>query len=111
MLNRCAVIVRPAQPFLDWAAQVNPAEALPGPEGEAVVYLLPECNDREEAWEMLEEVYLDIFENELDAWHADSGEWPEERTFEMFAAWFKVDINTVIEDLCDYELENDDGME
>jgi hypothetical protein len=42
MLNRCALIVRPKQPFLDWAAQLDDSGLVPDVKGEQTVYLVPE---------------------------------------------------------------------
>ena len=37
MLNRGALIVRPAQPYLDWAASLDDSGILPDPDGEVTV--------------------------------------------------------------------------
>jgi len=104
MINRTAVLVRPRQPFVDWAGQLDDRNLLPDPEGERTVYLVPDCKDDIEAWRILEEGYADIFENELFAWHTIEADWPKKRTFEMFRAWFEIEISSIIEDFCDYEL-------
>lgn len=104
MLNRGAVIVRPRQPYLDWAANLDDSGLVPRRDGEKTVYLLPsyECDD--EAWEILAEVWETIFESELWAWHTDEAGWPQDRTFAMFKEWFDVELHSVIEDLCADEL-------
>src|SRR5213594_2183236 len=71
MLNRGAVIVRPRQPYLDWAAGLDDSGLMPDPNDEQTVYLIPSYDDDEEAWEILGEVYPAIFENELYGWHTD----------------------------------------
>src|SRR5215469_18240881 len=65
MLNRGVVIVRPKQPYLDWAAGLDDSELVPDPNAEQTVYLIPSYSDDEEAWEILERVHPAIFENEL----------------------------------------------
>lgn len=45
MLNRGALIVRPKQPFLDWAAGLDDSGIVPDVEGERTVYLIPQFED------------------------------------------------------------------
>ena len=42
MLNRAVLIVRPKQPFLDWAAQLDDSGLVRNVEGEQTAYLVPE---------------------------------------------------------------------
>lgn len=63
----------------------------------------------EDAWEILEEFYEEIFPNELGGWHTDPEAWPQNRTFEMFQQWFHVEFHSVVEDLCDDELFDEDS--
>ncbi len=65
MLSRGVVIVRPKQPYLDWAAGLDDSGIVPDPNDEQTVYLIPSYGDDEEAWEILESVHPAIFENEL----------------------------------------------
>jgi hypothetical protein len=108
MLNRGVVIVRPNQPYLDWAAGLDDSGIVPNPSDEQTVYLIPSYEDDDEAWEVLEDVYSEIFENELYGWHTDEGAWPKDRDFEMFKQWFKIELHSVVEDLCDYEIFDED---
>ena len=48
MLNRGVVIVRPKQPYLDWAAGLDDSELVPDPNVEQIVYLIPRYGDDEE---------------------------------------------------------------
>ena len=107
MINRGAVIVRPKQPYIDWADQLDDSDVLPSTEGEKTVYLLPEYDDDLEALEILSQCYDIIFETELDGWHTDEAAWPEQRTFAMFREWFAFEFHSVVDDLCDYEVVND----
>ncbi len=111
MLNRSTVMVRPKQPYLDWAARLDDSGVLPDPDDERTVYLIPEYDDEDSAWEILEEIYLEIFERELEGWDEDESTWPQERTFAMFQEWFDIEVNSLVEDLCGYELIDDDEME
>ena len=109
MLNRGVVIVRPNQPYLDWAAGLDDSGIVPDPNNEQTVYLIPSYEDDDEACEILEEVYSEIFENELYGWHTDEAAWPRGRDFAMFKEWFEVELHTVVEDLCDFEIVDEDN--
>ncbi len=111
MLNRGVVIVRPKQPYLDWAAGLDDSGIVPDPNDEQTIYLIPSFDDEEEAWEILEKMHRAIFENELYGWHTDETAWPQGRDFAMFKAWFEIELRSVVEDLCDYVIidEDDEG--
>ena len=111
MLNRGAVIVRPKQPYLDWAAGLDDSAIVPDPQSEQTVYLIPSYEDEAEAWRILERVYPAIFENELFGWHTDEAAWPRGRDFAMFKAWFAVECHSIVEDLCDFEILEEDDEE
>lgn len=104
MLNRGVLIVRPKQPYLDWATQIDDSDLAPDPEGEQTVYLVPSFESDEEAQEVLEEVYETVFELELAGWSTDESEWPENRDFATFQDWFDIELHSVVEDLCDDEI-------
>ena len=56
-INRSAVVVIPAQPFLDWLHQADPTSAqlsLNDLRKEATLYLLPEYDTEEEARQHLQ---------------------------------------------------------
>ena len=108
MINRGVLIVRPKQPFLDWAAGLDDSGVLPDVEGEQTVYLIPEFDTPRDANSIIEQVYLEVFENELYGWHTDESEWPVNRDLQTFREWFVIELHSVVEDLCDYEMIDDD---
>jgi len=108
MLNRSLLIVRPGQPFLDWAAQLDDSGVLPSVEGEQTAYLIPEFEDDEEAEQVLEAVFAEVFERELHGWHTDEDAWPQARTLGMFRQWFTIELHSVVEDLCADEIFDDE---
>jgi hypothetical protein len=108
MLNRGVVIVRPKRPYLDWAAGLDDSETVPDPTGEQTVYLIPSYEDAETAFEFLETLHPAIFENELYGWHTDEAAWPRGRNFAMFKDWFEIELHSVVEDLCDFEIVDED---
>jgi hypothetical protein len=51
-LNRSAIVVRPRSPFLDWLHAADPTSVtltLPDLAREPMIYLIPACDDAEEA--------------------------------------------------------------
>jgi hypothetical protein len=109
MLNRSAIIVRPNQPFLDWAATLDGSDLEPDQEGDQTVYLIPEYEDDFEAAVVLSQIYDIIFEEELFAWHTDESEWPKNRSYSMFREWFNIEFHSIVEDICSYEIEDDES--
>ena len=108
MINRGVLIVRPKQPFLDWAAGLDDSGVLPNVTGEQTVYLIPEFEMPDEAQSILKKVYLEVFENELWGWHTDESAWPKKRDLKTFREWFAIELHSVVEDLCDYEIIKED---
>lgn len=108
MLNRGVLIVRPKQPYLDWAAGLDDSGLVPDAEGERTVYLIPSFEDDSEAEEVLEEVYGVVFDLELDGWHTDESAWPRNRTLAMFKEWFHIELHSVVEDLVDDDIVDDE---
>jgi hypothetical protein len=108
MLNRAALIVRPAQPYLDWAENLDDSGILPDPEGEVTVYLVPEYEDDQTADKVLRRVYAEVFERELYGWCTDESLWPKHRTFAMFKKWFRIETHSIVEDLSGDPLFDDD---
>jgi hypothetical protein len=108
MLNRGVVIVTPKQPYLDWAAGLDDSGIVPDINDEKTIYLIPSFESTEDAWSLLEEIYEEIFDNELFGWHTDPSAWPPNRSFEMFQEWFHIEFHSVVEDLCDYEILDED---
>ena len=108
MLNRGVLIVRPRQPYLDWAAGLDDSGLVPDPDDEQTIYLIPSFEDNEEAWGILEEIYAEVFERELDGWHTDETAWPQNRDFAMFKEWFDIELHSVVEDLSAEEIIDDE---
>ncbi len=113
LVNRTALVVKPKQPYIDWANSLDsssdgPVLSLEDPELDHNVYLVDEVIDPDELQEQLRRHYRTIFENELRDWHLLEADWPQGRDFEMFEAWFTVETHSVVIDLSDYELEVED---
>ena len=107
MINRSAVLVRPRQPFLDWATAHGGGLEYPS-DDERTVYLLPDFEDDDGAEAVLQHFYDIIFEEELSGWMNDPSTWPENRNYEMFLDWFEVEQNSVVQDIVDGDPLEDD---
>ena len=101
LINRSLAIIIPKQPFVDWANQ------LPGPElkltlkdvqKECQAVLIPEYDTEDEAKEYINDLYEDIFAQELFSWTTEESEWPQERTKELFWRWFEVTFHSMVFD-------------
>ena len=108
MLNRAAIVVCPAEHYIAWARSLDDSGLTPNPDGERTVYLVPEFGDAGEAEDILESVYADIFERTLEEWHTVEADWPKNRTFAMFRKWFRIEMHSVVEDLCLEPIEDDE---
>lgn len=110
MINRSAIVVKPAQPFLDWLHRVDPTSAhlmLDDLRLDSTIYLLPECEGKEEGIEYLREVCTEIFEEQLDGWYRVPAAWPAERDLNAFLLWFKWSLHSMIIDLGDDLIEHE----
>ena len=94
-INRSAILVRPAQPFLDWLRRVDPTSAqlkLEDLQREPTIYLVAECDSLDQAMEYLGESIRDIFEEQLDGWYRAPEVWPAKRNLTTFQSWFEVTL-------------------
>jgi hypothetical protein len=111
MVNRSALLVKPAQPFLDWLHRVDPTSAqlkLEDLAREPTIYLLPEWETEEEALEHLAAVSSEIFEEQLNGWYRVPSVWPDDRELNAFLRWFDCSFHSVVVDLCDGRLRHTD---
>ena len=102
-INRSAVVVIPAQPFLDWLHEVDPTSAaltLNDLRDEPTIYLLAEYDTAEEARHPLQSRCKEIFEEQLEGWFRVPTAWPTDRTFKACKLWFEYHFHSVLIDLC-----------
>ena len=102
-LNRFALIVRPAGPFIEWAAKafgepIGNVQIELG-EMEPNIYLLPESNAADLGHPtVLKAHWQAIFKEELEGWCTDKKTWPQSLSEDLFRAWFKLDFCTMVYD-------------
>lgn len=113
VINRTAVTITGAQPYLDWTSQ-HDADATKGqltvgrakPFG--TTFLLPEVEFEIELREWIEENVAELFEFQLSAWTDDEPTWPKTRDVQTFFEWFRVDISSVVIDAADEPLQGEE---
>jgi hypothetical protein len=113
VINRTAVSITGAQPYVDWTRQHDSATdrgmltvARARPYGTA--YLLPEFELEEDVQEWVEDNALWMFEFQLSAWTDDEAAWPQPRDLKTFREWFRVEIHSVVVDMADDDIEGEE---
>jgi hypothetical protein len=113
LLNRTAVTVTGAQPYLDWMlhhdadrdrGHITVARAKPY----GAAYLLPEFELEEDVQEWVEENAGWLFEFHLSAWTEDESAWPATRDLKTFREWFRIDIHNIVVDMAEDEIEGEE---
>jgi hypothetical protein len=103
-INRSLVVLKPQQPFLDWARTLDEKDkdlTLEELTEDSTAYLIPELWEDPDQQLLLESHYDVLFEEELALWGADEATWPQQRDLKMFLDWFKVEFHSLVLDLCD----------
>ena len=110
-INRSALVVKPAQLFLDWLHRVDQTSVhltLDDLRLEPTIYLLPEWNNEEEALQLLAEVSNEIFEDQLNGWYRLPSVWPATRDLKTFLLWFDCSFHSMVVDVCSEHLRHED---
>lgn len=100
-IDRNAILVRPKQPFFDWVNAVFNDDKPMNEKEECNIYLLHEKGSNEEVIKWVRTHFDEIFANELNDWYTDESRWPQKRTYAIFAAWFDVEVHSMVLDLED----------
>lgn len=111
MLNRSLVIVKVKEPFQKWL------QALPEPfdatlevlNQDPSCYLLPQYEDDSEREHLMGQIFDYIFEEQLYSYWTQESDWPSIRDLETFKQWFSLEFSSLVEDLVDLPLEDDDA--
>jgi hypothetical protein len=69
---------------------------------------VPEFEDDMEAMKVLSEGYESMFAEQGAGRHTEESASPRNRTFKMFREWFFIEQLSLIIDLCDYPVQDDD---
>lgn len=106
-INRNAFTVTPKQPFHEWLRKIEGNSLFPQEILESHVYLLEETDTNEEIEFWLRNNYDKIFRLELESWFVDEKQWPKNRNYDLFKAWFDISYQSMIYDLEDRPVQKD----
>jgi hypothetical protein len=101
-VKRTAIIVKPKQPYIQWANSLDDDGVKRGEgfEPEHTVYLIEDIGDYEGDMEAMVAPYFEfIFEEELNEWHRLESDWPARRDLAAFLQWFEVEYHSMVLDL------------
>ena len=88
-INRAALIVRPKQPYVDWANSVDndgPRAILQELRTDPSIYLVETFDFLDDFDLLVDDTWEWIFREQLNGWMRDPDLWPEGLTREMFRA-------------------------
>ena len=103
VLNRIAITINGAQPYLDWTRSRD-ADFSKGTltvartKSYGSEFLLPEFEVEDELQEWVEDNFAWLFEFQLAAWTEDESAWPVTRDLKTFREWFRIEIQSVVVD-------------
>jgi hypothetical protein len=112
VINRTAVTIVGAQPYLDWTRQTDAdfnrgSLTVARAKTFGSAFLLPELELEEEIQEWVEDNAEWLFEFQLSAWTEDESTWPADRSLKTFREWFRIDIHNVVVDVGDTDIEGE----
>jgi hypothetical protein len=113
LVNRTAVTITGAQPYLDWMRQTD-ADFNKGSLTVSRVktygsaFLLPEFDLEEDLQEWVEENAAWLFEFQLATWTDDEASWPPTRDLKTFREWFRIDVHSVVVDIGEDDIEGEE---
>lgn len=110
MLNRCVVIVKAKEPFLEWLKGLPDAcdFGMDVVNDDNTAYLLPDYEDDRKRDRILSRYFGLIFEERLAAWWTEEKDWPSKRDLRTFKRWFDIEFHSIVLDLVDGPIFDDE---
>ena len=102
LINRSVVVVRPRQPYIDWANSMDdggPLGNLEDMRQDPPAYLVDNVESREDLSRVLDFCWEPIFEEQLGRWMRDPDVWPKQITREIFVEWFDCELYVMVWDV------------
>lgn len=103
--HKSIVIIRPKQPFVDWANQLPDSKetqvTLDSLKDDNTAILIPPYDDETEARRSIRKYWEELFKQELYGWCTNEDWWPKNRTKKMFWQWFAVEFHSMVYDIND----------
>lgn len=111
LVDRSVVVLKPTQNFLDWLNSTHSSHDMPDLTLNQIrlnctTFLIPQCDQPEQAVAYIGDRFQEILDAELSTWVADDGELPPNRDFEMFVNFFELEIHDTVLDLEEVQLTN-----
>ena len=109
-IDRSVAIIKPKQPFVDWANSVGDEEeqySISDFSTDCSVILLPVVDSDEVAEALIKDMFQDVFELELSSWIGVDDMWPENLTYKMFLDWFDVEFHSMVFDSLKDDIEKE----
>lgn len=101
-VKRTALVVKPKQPYIEWANGLDEGGVKLGDEftPEHTIYLVEDITgDLVDVEAIIAPHFAAIFEEELNDWHRVERDWPVNRDLTLFQAWFDVEVHSMVLDL------------
>lgn len=111
VVNRSAVILKPRQPFVDWANSL-PGETkvtLEELRADPTVTLLPESERPGAQMQYVQRHCSELFSYQLWSWHTDEAGWPAKRDWRVFQTWFDIETCEEVFDLVEKGLTREEA--
>ena len=110
MINRSVLTIKAKEPFVEWLKSLPDSAVYTIEEINlnSTAYLLPDYESNDKQTEILEQFFDIIFEEQLNGWWTDERDWPVNRDIVTFNKWFDVEFHSVVLDLVDIPLEDDE---
>lgn len=102
-INRAVAIIKPKQPYIDWANKLPDAKggvSFDDFQDDCLAVLIAKYDTDQRAKEHINKMWKYIFEDELMGWSTNMSWWPKKRTKKMFWQWFDVKFHSVVIDPC-----------
>jgi hypothetical protein len=114
MINRTAIILTYKEEAVRYLNEVDPYNSgdmtIEDLNKDGNLFLIQnesiESKEDLENWVLLN--FENLFEYELNGWYTDPSLWPTPLTVDLFYKWFQVDYRSMIIDLCEDPLFDDD---
>ena len=114
LVYRCAIVVKPLQPFLDWLLKIesDSSQTLTELQQDSNIYLPPDfeqaTNIEKAVDKYIKANYAGIFTHELSEWYLDSVLYPK-ISYPTFLEWFEITTHTMVYDTVKGSIEKEKG--
>ncbi|MDD9301301.1 MAG: hypothetical protein HUK40_02735 [Desulfobacter sp.] len=105
-INRTAITIIPRQLYIDWANRFEDGNRYDQKHATTILILDKYGEFDYEVY--LKKIFRDVFEEQLESWMTDPGDWPPKRTYKMFKEWFEVICSDMTWDYGDGDIEHDE---